>query len=343
LGNNLLDSTSEQADYSSSEAPFDPFGARRWTAVIHCFFDDSGKESDQGNPYVCIAGYMAIHDAWWTHLANGWGNQLFRHGISWLHMKDFMQNQSEYAALNWDWPKKKSILEEFIAIIKASQLIGFGVAVDAVAWRQFPKELTKAEGTAQEFCFMRIIRMIVERFKIARPDDWAVLYYDCDQGFTPARFQRFIRLRQHDPEVAKYFRGFSIVDPKSFLPLQAADLLAWQTRKDLMRKLGGHDSREEYKLFFESTLPFDSTDYVSEFWTASELDTRIVKPWLAAQQAGKPWDAKERKSCPECGHEFQGNGWDGIDAHWRAQHENVMGYEEAWPLIQSGQYKRKGE
>jgi hypothetical protein len=47
------------------------------------------------------------------------------------------------------------------------------------------------------------------------------------------------------------------------------------------------------------------------------------------------------KVCPECGHEFQGNGWDGIDAHWRAKHAHVMGYEEAWPLISAGNYKRK--
>ena len=34
--------------------------------------------------------------------------------------------------------------------------------------------------------------------------------------------------------------------------------------------------------------------------------------------------------CPECGHIFQGNGWDGIDAHWRAKHEQVMPYIEFW-------------
>jgi hypothetical protein len=34
--------------------------------------------------------------------------------------------------------------------------------------------------------------------------------------------------------------------------------------------------------------------------------------------------------CPECGHVFQGNGWDGIDAHWRAEHEQVMPYHEFW-------------
>jgi hypothetical protein len=34
--------------------------------------------------------------------------------------------------------------------------------------------------------------------------------------------------------------------------------------------------------------------------------------------------------CPECGHVFKGNGWDGIDAHWRAKHERVMTYEALW-------------
>lgn len=47
---------------------------------------------------------------------------------------------------------------------------------------------------------------------------------------------------------------------------------------------------------------------------------------------------KDAKVCPECGHVFKGNGWDGIDAHWRARHEDVMPYEEAWPLLKDGKY-----
>lgn len=34
--------------------------------------------------------------------------------------------------------------------------------------------------------------------------------------------------------------------------------------------------------------------------------------------------------CPICGHEFKGNGWDGIDAHWRSKHEDVVCYEDFW-------------
>jgi hypothetical protein len=49
---------------------------------------------------------------------------------------------------------------------------------------------------------------------------------------------------------------------------------------------------------------------------------------------------KAENVCPECGHQFKGNGFDGIDAHWRARHEAVMPYRDAWPLIKSGNYRR---
>ena len=31
---------------------------------------------------------------------------------------------------------------------------------------------------------------------------------------------------------------------------------------------------------------------------------------------------------PECRKIFQGKGWEGIDAHWRANHEDLMSYED---------------
>lgn len=39
------------------------------------------------------------------------------------------------------------------------------------------------------------------------------------------------------------------------------------------------------------------------------------------------------RQCPICGHIFQGNGWDGIDAHWRARHEEILPYEEFWKFL----------
>ena len=47
------------------------------------------------------------------------------------------------------------------------------------------------------------------------------------------------------------------------------------------------------------------------------------------------------KVCPECNFQFQGGTWGGIDAHWNANHLDIMSYEEAWSLIRDGKYKKK--
>ena len=84
----------------------------------------------------------------------------------------------------------------------------------------------------------------------------------------------------------------------------------------------------------------------------AKASTTQLREWLAAQPFPSGLfktveDAqaytKRPKICPECGHEFKGNGWDGIDAHWRARHNNIMAYEEAWPLIRTGRYTPKAK
>ena len=39
------------------------------------------------------------------------------------------------------------------------------------------------------------------------------------------------------------------------------------------------------------------------------------------------------KRCPICAHAFKGNGWDGIDSHWKAHHLDVCDYASAWQII----------
>lgn len=36
------------------------------------------------------------------------------------------------------------------------------------------------------------------------------------------------------------------------------------------------------------------------------------------------------RTCPKCLHQFRGNGWDGIDAHWRSKHEHELPYAAFW-------------
>jgi hypothetical protein len=80
-------------------------------------------------------------------------------------------------------------------------------------------------------------------------------------------------------------------------------------------------------------LSFYASAFVAApYWQQSTITQR----WFEGQQA--PAATREPRVCPECQHVFQGNGWDGIDANWKAKHGSVMPYSEAWPLIQAGTY-----
>jgi hypothetical protein len=83
---------------------------------------------------------------------------------------------------------------------------------------------------------------------------------------------------------------------------------------------------------------------VHYWWPAGTLDSSAdVSLGLnaSANYGLKPTPSSEvdLKICPECHHVFRGKGWGGIDAHWKAKHEHLLAYEEAWRLIVAGEYK----
>jgi hypothetical protein len=48
------------------------------------------------------------------------------------------------------------------------------------------------------------------------------------------------------------------------------------------------------------------------------------------------WKNGQPRECPDCGHIFKGQGWDGIDAHWKTKHEtSKIPYREFWEGISS--------
>lgn len=66
------------------------------------------------------------------------------------------------------------------------------------------------------------------------------------------------------------------------------------------------------------------------FWRALCDEHRAAEPLRCLCCAkGIPPDLPFRQ-CPECALVLRGAGWGGIEAHWRASHLAVLGYEEFW-------------
>lgn len=243
--------------------------------MIECYFDDSGKESAQNEPYVCMAGYMADF-SYWTLFFQQWRDLLIKHGISCIHMRDLIPLQGEYKRLGWDPQKRDKVLTDFIRIIKENQLIGFGIGVDANHWHSISEDVRRKYGNAQDFCFQRIMRMVIEKLKATKPEDVVSVTFDTDPEFARVRLNRFFEIWAHDNNAREYLAAITFANPKIYVQLQAADLLAWETRKDLVQKSGGYTSTPRYKDLFTALLDYE-LEYWSELWDKEELDEKLSR------------------------------------------------------------------
>ena len=237
--------------------------------MIRAYFDDSGSESLPSSTHVCLAGYLA-DDHYWITFNRLWRHQLARHGISCIHMKDLIPLQGEYRTLGWDTAKRDQVIRDFVGVIRYSELIGFGVAVDAVAWREARKRSPKSFN-AQMFCFARLFRLVVERMKKSAPREWLNVHFDSNPEFGAQRLKLFDEIRRTDRDAAWLLSSITFADMKTYLPLQAADMLAWESRKELVQKAGGHESTARFMELVTAMGPVN-LEFSSELWDRDEIE-----------------------------------------------------------------------
>ncbi len=235
--------------------------------MIECFFDDSGTESALSNRFVVIAGYLT-HESYWYVFNQKWRHLLIRHGLPKLHMKEWVKFCEER---EWDHPKRHSVVSEFIQVIRDTQLIGFGVAVDAQIWRELTPKRRKAFGNAQEFCFQRIMRRVVDRMEEAQERDPVSIIFDRDFQFARPRLGLLEHLYKTDTRLAQQVASISFSDSRYYYQLQAADLLAWVTRKRLIDEIEEKPSTPKWDELF-ADLPYGELDYAGEYWDSKEIE-----------------------------------------------------------------------
>jgi len=239
----------------------------RHVLMIHVFLDDSGKESQQSAPFVCMAGYLGNLDSI-ARLGNRWMQMILKLGIPAIHMREIIPNYSKYG---WDIAKRDEVLAECVQIIRESALTGVGVALEMAAWRKLRKEHPDLDfGTAQQFCLERILRTVIDRLHAAQIDELA-LVFDTDPEFGANRFNLFCGLLGHDERATRRLSSITFGLTPYYPGLQCADILAWETRKEMAQRLGGHASTKRWRDMF-AAMPEYHLDYFGELWDDAEIE-----------------------------------------------------------------------
>jgi hypothetical protein len=242
--------------------------------MVHCFLDDSGKEGQETNPYVCMAGY-AMTSATVQDLADKWVPLLNKHQISEVHMRNLIPLSGPYKSLGWDIEKRDAVLADFIEVVRKLPMLGVGVAVDMEAWRSFKAAYPELDMRgAQQFCLERVLRRIVDRLHEVGVRDELALVFDTDPEFGSNRFRIFSDLLGHDRRAAERLTSITFGRPEWYPGLQCADMLVWETRKELIQRAGGHKSTRRWDATF-ADMPDYKLDYIGELWDAEAFNQAL--------------------------------------------------------------------
>lgn len=233
--------------------------------VLTVHLDDSGEKKE---PFVTLAGFVGLAPEWARFEVEARA-LLDAHGIKYLHAVDMHHRRGQFEL--WSRTRIRDLTTALFDILvdRVEIATEFSVAKERFAERKQSLGL-KREGAAITFCLKGMISRMYQRagFKQLLEETGADVSFVIEAGnkHDNAIMQAFNEMRPHYPAL----RSLVFEDKKKLIALQAADFMAYWTRRLRVKDPEHPRFREEYEFFFANvdrmavTDLFCATDFYSD-------------------------------------------------------------------------------
>ncbi len=211
---------------------------------IECYFDESGTHS--GAPAMAVAGFVFDKDA--AKILNiMWREVLADHKLPYFHMTDCATRNGIFK--DFDSAECDLVARKLIQIIKKTATMSLSCAVNEDDYNEVFRD-SPFYGSAYTFCIQRLLA----EFQIGIPFSEAVtecaFFFEAghkSQGESNNLINKIFADKEFVDEFKYTSHAFLL---KTNSPeIQAADILAWLTYKDLKNQLEGmpRKRRKDYE------------------------------------------------------------------------------------------------
>lgn len=212
------------------------YGQGLIAVLHHAYFDESGTHD--GAPVMSFGAYLFTSDQA-RKFSRDWAKDLKRLGLPFAHMTDCALGFGAYKDMSLeDRIQSEKLL---IAHIKRRAVCGYAISASKPAYERL------TEGLALQSLYTLLHQIAVLKVRdIAAERGAKQLAYFFESGHRFAtEAHAFMSLTASLPKARDYFlyAGHAFVDKRNVLPLQAADMLAWQECHYRTRQLQGHEKR----------------------------------------------------------------------------------------------------
>jgi len=213
--------------------------------MLTAYFDDSGTHPD--SDIVLMAGFFG-NTYQWDLFDKKWAAQLAspcpgKEPLSRFHMAECQASDGEF--LGWKRHETDFLVHELGTIILKTGIYGFGGAMSRKAYESLiVGEQRRATGDAETICIVNCFTTILDLAKIVAPGQPIAMVFD-DRPQKRGDIQKiYDAYRGMD---GGGFVSLTFASSKKMLPLQAADLLAWEVYQDSLDALAGRRTEKGAK------------------------------------------------------------------------------------------------
>jgi hypothetical protein len=217
-------------------------------AIVYFFSDESGKQKKNRSVTVAGVGISKIRleafEEEWDVLLRSYELQEFHmsrvskihetHGLKLLAGQTLVQRQE--------------LLFPFADCIAKYFEIGLMQATDVEGFIRLPMEARQLIGGPLDAHFLTFSRGLLEVVKYIRPEDQLSVICDDNLQLAWDTYLHYRALSASSDDVQKKIAGITFAKSRHFLALQAADMVAFLTRKEAIAKFYG-DCNEFEPLF----------------------------------------------------------------------------------------------
>jgi hypothetical protein len=202
-------------------------------AVLKAYFDDSGDEDDPQEKAASLAGYVATAENW-QYFEEEWRKVLKDHDVPYLHMKEFAPCIGPFVKYQDDEGARIELLQSLIKVMGDAHLEGVASVVKMADLKYFNDRMNH-DINAYAFNLHICMDILSDRW----PDTIIEMWLDRTNKVWPKieKAEAYCKSEEYFGDYNNKISPLPILKGLNFkeiIPIQAADLLAWEIRKDVI-------------------------------------------------------------------------------------------------------------
>lgn len=211
--------------------------------LIEAYFDESG--SGINSPILCVAGYVFEKDAA-IMLDEEWAEVLHKYHLPYFRMSSCAHGTEPFVELKKNG-ETVQVEKEMIKIIKERASCGIAVTVEPSLYDRIIPQSPNFVREAYTFCLHNCVVGVTEWLEQIKYNGKIAYFFESghkSQGEANKYMNDLFKI----PELKERHRygSHTFADKKEIKPLQAADLLAWQSFTDYKRLINKKSSRKDF-------------------------------------------------------------------------------------------------